>query len=108
MRKIYLTSFFAVFLVTLFYGQDANNQGGWDYPIKLGSSQWKKLTTPEEQYNAFNIPENVINNLSTEELVNICINYPLFFNFTLYNNPKDGYNYIKDKFNGFQDIRTFI
>jgi len=50
---------------------------------------------------ACQIPDDVLPNLSTEELVQICMDYPLFGNFSAYNDELVGIKKVMDGFNGF-------
>lgn len=42
---------------------------------------WQSFQTLEEMQSACQIPDDVLPNLSTEELVQICMDYPLFGNY---------------------------
>jgi len=76
----------------------------WDFPLKPGMEEWKKLTSHKAMVDVCQIPENVLPALSTDELVNLCLNYPLFFTMTAFNNLQDGYNQVCSEFNGFQEL----
>jgi len=76
----------------------------WDYPFKPGSEKWKELKSHQEMVAICQIPENIIHLLSTEDLINICLDYPLFFTLTAFNNMQEGYEQVSTEFNGFKEL----
>ena len=66
---------------------------------------WKTFQTLEEMQSACQIPDDVLPNLSTEELVQICMDYPLFGNFSAYNDELVGIKKVMDGFNGFTELK---
>lgn len=76
----------------------------WDYPIKPGSKDWEGLTTQEMKVNACQIPDEILTEMATENLVDLCLNYPLLINVTAFSTFQYGMeNFIKD-FNGIQEL----
>ena len=59
--------------------------------------------TLEEMQSACQIPDDVLPNLSTEVLVQICMDYPLFGNFSAYNDELVGIKKVMDGFNGLKN-----
>lgn len=76
----------------------------WNYPVKPGTAEWKSLKTVEEQYKAYNIPEGMMKEISTEELVRICLNYPEWGLIYAFNDPQTGFAHVLDIFNGFGEL----
>lgn len=77
----------------------------WDYPIKPGTEKWKTLKTNQEILDTCQIPSEIIKKLSTEDLVQLCLNYPLLGDMLFSNtNYQDGFNVISSNFNGFQEL----
>ena len=76
----------------------------WDYPLKYGSPEWSELKTVEEQFNAYNIPDEIIKNISTEELVKVCMLYPEWGLMNAYNSRQSGFGVLVSRFNGFQEL----
>jgi carbonic anhydrase len=50
----------------------------WDYPVKPGTKKWNELKTEKERINAVQIPDDVLDSMTTEDMVDACINFPLF------------------------------
>lgn len=77
----------------------------WDYPIKPGTEKWKTLKTNQEMFDTCQIPSEIIRILSTEELVQLCLNYPLLGDMLFSNTSyQDGFNEKSSNFNGFQEL----
>jgi hypothetical protein len=76
----------------------------WDYPVKPGTEEWKKCNSPEEIYQALQIPENVLKKIDTESLVQICLNYPATTVFHIFNTPQQGFDGFYKQFNGIQEL----
>lgn len=84
-----------------------NGQGkrkGYDFPVKPGSDEWKQLKTYAERLNVYNLPDSVLKTISTEDLVQTCINYPEIGLIMTRNSMQDGYDYLKKIFNGFVEL----
>lgn len=76
----------------------------WDYPIKPGTEQWKKIKTYKEQLEVYNIPIDVLERISTKELVNVCLSYPEWRLISAYDNYQTGFSTINQIFNGFNEL----
>ena len=76
----------------------------WDYPIKPGMEEWKKFQSNKEMVDACQIPEHVLQNISTNDLMILCLQYPLLFDVFAFNNKNDGLKILFADFNG---IRVF-
>ena len=50
---------------------------------------WKSFKNVEEMKAACQIPDDILSKMSTEELAKVCINYPLYGNYALYNDYMD-------------------
>ncbi len=66
---------------------------------------WKTFQTLEEMQSACLIPDDVLPNLSTEELVQICMDYPLFGNYLAYDNETFGIKKVMAGFNAFKELK---
>ena len=76
----------------------------YEYPVKPGTDEWAELKSHQEMISACIIPENVIKTMSTDGLVQTCLNYPLFGDILFYDNLQDGFNAIANSFNGFKEL----
>lgn len=76
----------------------------WDYPVKPGSKEWKTFKSSEEMVMACQIPEHILNSISTEDLLDLCLKYPMFLDIHFSNNLQDGLDIIIPSFNGFVEL----
>lgn len=76
----------------------------WDYPVKPGSEKWKTFQTGMEMVEACQIPKSVLSGLSTEELLLICLKFPLLFDIGAANFFSDGYAAYENNFNGIREF----
>ncbi len=90
MKKRY---FFGILLLLLFGGmcRQSNAQTGWDYPVKPGMPEWATFKTHAEMVAAIQIPEDVLRSVTTGELVELCLNYPLLIALYGYNTLQAGF-----------------
>lgn len=98
-----------LFLLVLLFslpamGQKATSKTSWDYPIKPGTEQWNALDNLNAKLSATQIPESVLKSVSTEELVELCANYPLLLNCFAYNSLDEGVKQVAQQFNGLQEL----
>jgi hypothetical protein len=97
----------SLFILVLFVANIAFAQGKkivWDYPVKPGTEEWKKLASNEEKVNACQIPENVLSNISTEDLLELTLKYPLLNDIHAFNNINDGISKLLQDFNGIREL----
>jgi len=99
MKKI-IYFLFVLFSVASFAQKDAV----WDYPIKPGSEEWKKFESNAEMVNACQIPEKVLSVLSTDELADICLEYPMLYDVFAFNDLNDGLKKLFSDFNGMRSL----
>ena len=100
MRKQLLLSFFIVISLVAY----TQERILWDYPIKPGTDEWAAFKTGEQMVNACQIPLEILRTLTTKELVEISLNYPLFNNYMAFNDERKGVNSIITRFNGLREL----
>ena len=77
----------------------------WDYPVKPGTPEWTTFETHDQMLEAIQIPESILRALTTKELVEICLNYPLYGDIFAYNSLQDGFrSNVSKNFNGIQEL----
>lgn len=77
----------------------------YNYPIKPGTEAWKKLKSHDDMINICQIPDNLIQQMNTQELLESCLKYPLLFDMYAYDNPKIGFDEMSKNFNGFISLK---
>ncbi|MDR1369701.1 MAG: hypothetical protein LBJ72_06200 [Dysgonamonadaceae bacterium] len=76
----------------------------WDFPVKPGTEEWRKLKSYEARVKACQVPEEILLSLSTNELTDICLEYPLLYDIFAFNNRNKGINKFFDNFNGIREL----
>lgn len=103
-----MLKYFALF-VTLFFTSSAQQISSvYNYPIKPGTDEWKALKTHKEMLAACQIPQNILNNMTTEALVESCLDYPLFSDILAYNETQNGFSKIASRFNGLGQVFFYV
>ncbi len=80
------------------------NELSWNYPVLPGSEQWKAFKSNKEMVEACQIPQNIMTSLSTEELLVLCLKYPLLMDIGAFNFFADGYAAWETNFNGIREF----
>ncbi len=76
----------------------------YNFPIKPGSNDWKKLQTYDEMIQACQIPDSILLKIPTKDLMESCLKYPLLLTFLDYHDNKFGFETMCNKFNGFHEF----
>ena len=76
----------------------------WDYPIKPGSEEWCKIDNYFDRLELLNIPENILENITTKELVALCLQYPQMELAFTRNSSIEGISFLASMFNGFAEL----
>lgn len=103
MRKKILLTLVLTFYLSMIFSQEKKT---WDFPVRPGSSEWENLLTFEDKLNAYNIPEDILYEMKTSDLVKSCLSYPELRLIMTRNSFQDGYNYLKTIFNGFNELEN--
>ena len=77
----------------------------YEYPILPGTSEWAELESFPEMIEACQIPENILNKMSTEALVETVLNYPLLGLYPVYK-AQEIYSVYSDIFNGVEEMEN--
>ena len=74
----------------------------YQFPITPDMDEWRELDTFEKMLDATQIPEEILKEMTDEDLVETVLNYPLLSNLILYNSYQEGYEMLKYQFNGLE------
>lgn len=84
----------------------ANESGAYKFPITTESKEWKEFSSKAEMVAACQIPEEMLSNMSTSDLVETVLNYPLLNSFWAFNSRELAYKTIYNDFNGFRELMS--
>lgn len=93
-----------LFLAFISIDISAQNKQTWDYPVKPGSKQWNAYTSYQERLEVCQIPQEILKDIPTEELVAICKNYPFSRNIFAYSSVQKGFEKVCEEFNEYRDL----
>jgi hypothetical protein len=93
-----------MFISVTVMGQEKKNV--WDYPVKPGMKEWNQFKSVDDMFQACQIPDDILQRISTEELLNVCLNYPALSVLLLYNSIQVGYNNFYNHFNGIRELMS--
>lgn len=80
------------------------NEKKFDYPIKPESDEWKTFDTHKKMVEACTIPDEIIEKMSTQELLEIVMNYPLLSDLYYYDTYEQGLYALVSEFNGLKEL----
>lgn len=83
----------------------ANSDFGAQYYDSIMSTEkWAACESLDERQELLNLDDTTLHELTTSQLVLLCMNYPLRFIYTAYNDPIMGIETIKEGFNVFNEL----
>lgn len=77
---------------------------GYDYPIKRGTVEWNSIKDYQSLRNACQIPIEVVNQMTSEALLESVLNYPLLGDAFVFNSFQKGIENLKINFNAFDAL----
>ncbi len=80
------------------------NSSAYDYPVKPGTPEWKALKSHKEMQEVCQIPGTVLRNITTSDLIQTCLNYPLYGDIIACDHTQEGFKQVKAGFNGLQEL----
>ena len=100
LRRIIAITFFSLFVfvfssASISYGdngisEELTRDKRYIYPITYDSPEWQEFDGINEKLQACRIPEELLKEMSVEQLVDAVIDFPLLVNVVLYNSPEEG------------------
>lgn len=84
--------------------QEVYNQGVYEFPITPESEEWKDFSSKTEMLEVCQIPEEILHNISTPDLVETVLNYPFINDFYCFNSEELAYKRIYEDFNGMREL----
>lgn len=100
MRKILIVSVLCLWTIYL-YGQ---NNRLFNYPFSPSDKEWSSFKTVKDRKQALQIPDSIISVIATEELIDVCLNYPYLPDIICASNYDDCIKLLEMDFNGFCEL----
>lgn len=86
------------------YADWYDEEGNLKYPMTKENPEWKYLNGPEGRYEACQIPEEILKSLSTEEVLQMVLEYPNFSSFQIYDDEVMNFENLRQNFNGLEEL----
>ncbi len=74
------------------------------YPITVDSKEWKDYKTHDEMLAVCTIPKELLAEMSTDNLVELVLDYPLLCDLLAYNTLQQGLEAVKQQYNGLEEL----
>ena len=78
--------------------------GNIEYPVTEDSDEWSSFETHDEMVAACNVPEELLEEASTEELVSLMLDYPLLGDLGMYSDLNEGFYFLSQNSNVLAEI----
>jgi hypothetical protein len=78
--------------------------GEYIYPIQPGTPEWANLSSHAEMIDTTQIPDLVLDTISTWGLLESCLKYPLYGDFSAFNNQISYINDLEQSNKGFKEL----
>ncbi len=95
---------YIVFLLTCLEAYGQYEKDVYVYPIKQGDREWKNLASIDSRIKVLQIPTDVLVNISTEGLLETCLNFPYLTDILFCNDYQKGFEALVKEFNGFEEL----
>lgn len=80
-------------------------QSSYVYPVVPGSKEWADFTNADQKRAVCQIPDRVLKNMSTEQLTDAVLNYPLYGDYIAFDSLDMGYKVLSNNFNGIRELK---
>lgn len=88
-------------------GWEKNSQTGkYEFPVTVYDNEWKNFETLVQKQEACDIPNEILNELSTEELVDLVLEYPLLVNIFAFSDVDEGIEKVSETFSGLKELMS--
>lgn len=74
------------------------------YPLVGGTPEWAAFETHDEMIEAVQLPSETLRSLPTQELLEVCVTYPLFPDVFAFNTVEEGSAAVMGQFHGFEEL----
>ena len=82
---------------------NANATGQFEYEVRPGMKEWAELNHGERVW-ACQIPDDILKDMTTEDLVTAVLDYPCFSDMFFYDSYQSGFEVLSNHFNGLQEL----
>lgn len=101
-----ISTFTVVYAVNVNDVNKTDNTLCYQYPLDPinNSAEWAKLSSYQEKIEVCQLPEDEISSWTTEELLDVCLAYPMYGTLNFQNSLQQGFDKILNDFNGLKAL----
>jgi hypothetical protein len=88
-----------LFFCVLFLSFISYSQTKWEYPVKMGTPEWKSLKSIKEVYAVQQIPKDILSKMTTKEVFLAYLELPGRLEVLAYNTMQKGFDITANRFN---------
>ncbi|WP_432406490.1 hypothetical protein [Wukongibacter sp. M2B1] len=74
------------------------------YPITPDDKKWEEFTSKKEMLDACRISQDILDEMTTDELIKAVLDFPLVINLYLYNSYEDGLEALEEESDAFKEL----
>ena len=78
----------------------------YEYPLTGDAPEWSDLQTREDMLAVCRIPQETLDAMTTEQVVEAALDYPLLINLFAYETPEEGLDALVDESDAFRELMT--
>lgn len=95
---VLLVTLTALFVVPVANGAQPINTP-YEFPVQPGTPEWEALQSHVEMEQVCEVPASILSRMTTEALVATALDYPLAYDFILFNNVESGFEIVVSRSN---------
>ena len=103
--KYIIFAFILFFSIQLGYCKSGTTiKMAYSAPFKQGDDIWNQFKTAKERILALQIPDSVITQIPTEQLLELCLAFPYITDMYAFDDSQKGVEYLISEYNGFGEF----
>lgn len=83
---------------------EVNKENKYEFPIDCEDGQWSQYGTHDEMLEACTVPDKVLEDATTEQLLDMVLDYPLLCDIYAFDTVEQGVAVVASRFNGFAEL----
>lgn len=103
MKKITIFFLTAILILVVSVQAFAETDQKFNYDLNANSEEWSHLDH-QQKIDGTNISAEVLNDMSTAELLDVVLDYPLLFDMFAFNSMEEGIDVVRENFSGMDEL----
>lgn len=94
----------SMFAFPTYAAEAYNDETSYSYELQPGTEQWSSYKNKSDILARLQIPEEKLNNMTTEALLETVLDYPYLLDYKFFNTSENAYDTFYNDFNGFREL----